>query len=91
MNLQELKKKALENQEVKNAYDDLDVEFKLINQLIHMRKAAGLTQEEVANRMATKKSNICRLEKFGAQPKISTIQKYAKACGYVFGFDFKHL
>lgn len=84
----ELRVKALENKDVKDVYNDLDAEFKLINQLIYMRKTAGLTQEEVANRMATKKSNICRLERFRSQPKISTIQKYAKACGFVFSFEF---
>jgi len=45
-----------------------------------MRKEAGLTQEALAERMGTKKSNI--------SPKISTLMAYAKATGYEMKIDF---
>ncbi|MGR5282826.1 helix-turn-helix domain-containing protein [Photobacterium damselae] len=60
MSLSELKRKALQNPEVKEAYDDLSAEFKLISSLISMREQSGLTQDEVAAKMGTKAPNISR-------------------------------
>lgn len=55
MKLKTLKAKALKNPEVKEAYDALESEFALIDALLTMRQKAGLTQEELAERMGTKK------------------------------------
>ena len=82
MSLQSLKQRALANSEVKAAYEQLEEEFNLIDQLLSMRTAAGLTQEQVAIKMHTKKSNISRLERGNANPSWSTLIKYAQACGY---------
>lgn len=58
-------------------------EYELKGQLIKARIKAGLTQEEVAERMGTTKSAISRLESVNAQnsPSISTLMKYAEAVG----------
>ncbi|MBA3537805.1 MAG: helix-turn-helix transcriptional regulator [Tatlockia sp.] len=90
MNLQNLKNRALQNQEVKTEYEKLDSEFQLIDSLLTIRKKAGLTQEEVASKMGTKKSNISRLEKGGTNPSWKTLQNYAHACGYEVTMKFKH-
>ncbi|WP_271273765.1 helix-turn-helix domain-containing protein [Aliamphritea hakodatensis] len=89
MNVQTLKERALQNEDVRNEYDALESEFSLINQLFEMRKAAGLTQEQVAAVMHTKKSNISRLEKGGVAPKIDTLKRYADACGYDLNLTFQ--
>lgn len=82
MSLQDLKQRALENPEVKAEYERLDGEFRLIDELLSMRSKAGLTQEQVAEKMHTKKSNISRLERGNANPSWATLLKYAHACGY---------
>ena len=84
------KKKALLNQEVKKEYDSLSTAYNLRKKLIAMRKKAGLTQEELAAMLMTKKSNISRLENVNSQisPKISTIEEYAKAVGYKIKINF---
>ena len=82
MSLKTLKKRALTKNEVKHEYDQLESEFSLIDQLLTMRTKAGLTQEQVAQRMHTQKSNISRLETGNANPSWSTLQKYAHACGF---------
>lgn len=87
MSLETLKKRALAKAEVKHEYDQLQSEFSLIDPLLSMRTKAGLTQEEVAQRMQTNKSNISRLEQGNANPRWSTLQKYAHACG--FGLTLK--
>ena len=54
----------------------------LVADLVAARTAAGMTQEEVARKMWTTKSAICRLESGACtRPTLSTIQKYALAVG----------
>ncbi len=54
----------------------------LVSDLVAPRTAAGMTQEEVARRMWTTKSAICRLESgVCTRPTLSTIEKYALAVG----------
>lgn len=81
----EFKQKALSNQKVKAEYDALEEEFLLINELIHARKLAHKTQEEVAKAMKTTKSAISRLESGGRSknhlPSLQTIKRYAEAVG----------
>ena len=62
MSLQKLKQRALTNPEVRVEYEKLDSEFDLIDKLLSMRTKAGLTQEQLAERMQTQKSNVSRLE-----------------------------
>ena len=82
MTLQNLKQEAFKNPEVKKEYDRLESEFILIEQLISMRKEAGLTQEQLAQKMQTHKSNISRLEKENSNPSWKTLLKYASVCGF---------
>jgi len=86
--LQQLKERALKNTEVQREYNALAEEFDMINKLLKMRVAAGLTQDELARRMGTKKSNICRLEKGNTNPSWKTLKKYAHACGFEATMDF---
>lgn len=90
--LAELKQRALQNPEVLDEYQTLTSEFEFIDSLLQMRTAAKLTQEELAIRMGTRKSNICRLEKGGANPSWATLKKYAHACGFeiTMGFHAAH-
>lgn len=82
MSLQNLKTRALKNAEVLAEYEQIESEFSLIDQLLSMRNQAGLTQAQLAERMHTQKSNICRLERGNANPSWATLQKYAHACGF---------
>ena len=87
---EDFKKKAFTNSEVKKEYDSLNAAYELRKRLIRLRKQAGLTQEEMAQLLNTKKSNISRLENVNSKisPKISTIEKYAKAIGYNIDVNF---
>jgi len=85
MNHSELKAIALANPEVKAAYDELTPEFTLLHQMLKARKASGLSQADVAERMGTKPPAITRLESSLGNgkhsPSLATIQKYAHAVG----------
>ncbi|HHT9910531.1 TPA: helix-turn-helix domain-containing protein [Legionella pneumophila] len=91
MKLKTLKAKALKNPEIKEAYDALESEFALIDALLTMRQKAGLTQEELAERMGTKKGNISRLEKGNTNPSWNTLEKYAHACGFDISMAVKRI
>ncbi len=85
------KEKALSNPDVKTEYDALEPVYELRRKLIEMRTRKGVTQNELAKIMKTKKSNISRLEcgEKVSYPTIGTIDKYARALGYKINIDFE--
>ena len=86
----DFKKKALSKKGVKEEYEALDLPYQLRKQLIALRKEAGMTQEELAELLHTKKSNISRLENVNStsSPRLSTIEEYAQAMGYKVNISF---
>jgi predicted transcriptional regulator len=76
----------MQDAEFKQAYESLEEEFSLFDELLRARQAAGLTQAEVARRMGTKTSAVARLETGGGSqkhsPSIATLQRYAEAVGH---------
>jgi ribosome-binding protein aMBF1 (putative translation factor) len=84
------KKSDLERhiEEFKNDYPDLaedfeseyrDFEIGVI--LRQAREDAGMTQEDLANRIHTQKTNISRLERHAEDVKLSTLRRVARALG----------
>ena len=74
--------KARARQGFTEAYDGLELEYRVADQLLKARSRAGLTQDAVAERMGTTKSAISRLEASGKHtPSLATLQRYAKAVG----------
>ncbi|MFI5956861.1 helix-turn-helix domain-containing protein [Cryptosporangium sp. NPDC051539] len=45
------------------------------------RRAAGLSQTELAARMGTSQSSVARLEAGDVDPRMSTLERYAEALG----------
>jgi transcriptional regulator with XRE-family HTH domain len=86
----DFKKKALRDPDVRAEYESLSAAYHLRKKLIGLRKNAGLTQEELARRLHTQKSNISRLENVHSKisPKLSTIEEYARAVGFKLELDF---
>lgn len=56
-------------------------DFKIGVMLRQAREDAGLTQEEIASQMNTKKSAISRIENHAQDIRLSTLNKYATALG----------
>jgi transcriptional regulator with XRE-family HTH domain len=52
-----------------------------IGALSEHRRAAGLSQTEVAARMGTSQSTVARLEAGEVDPRVSTLERYAEALG----------
>ncbi len=55
--------------------------FKIGVMLKLAREDAGLTQEQVAQKLHTKKSAISRIENHAEDIRLSTLEKYARAFG----------
>ena len=75
----------------KAAYEALFPKFDIANQLIAARKAAGLSQTEVAKLLKTKQPAIARLECGGyAKTSIEKLQAYAEVLGYALHLQLIH-
>jgi HTH-type transcriptional regulator / antitoxin HipB len=76
-----IKKRADRDREFSENYEVGYADFKIGVILRQAREAAGLTQEEVAQKLQTKKSAISRIENHADDVRLSTIQRYAEAVG----------
>lgn len=78
-NLNTIKKKAFKNKQVKRAYDDLALEFSIINQIIDKRIKKGMSQKDLALKVGTKQPSIARFESRYYNPTISFLKKISEA------------
>ena len=67
--------------EFAKGYDKGYAEFKVGVLIREAREQAGLTQEEVAKRLHTKKTAISRLEQHATDVRLSTLLKLARVLG----------
>jgi DNA-binding XRE family transcriptional regulator len=90
ISFEDFKEEALKDSEVKAEYEALKPGYELRRKLIELRVKAGLTQEEMAQKLHTQKSNISRLENVNTKssPRLSTLEDYAEAVGYQVNIDF---
>lgn len=77
----QLKKKWMEDPDVRDAFIEMTPEFEISRGLIDARIKAGLTQEEVALRMGTTQSAVARLEGGRSLPSMKSFYRYAEATG----------
>lgn len=73
-------KKWSKDSEFQKAYGELAPEFALARSLIEARVRAGLTQEELADKMGTSQPSIARLES-GHKPSLKTLERVAEMTG----------
>ena len=67
--------------EYKKENDRLQTRYNLIAQIINARHEQKITQAEIAERMGTKKSNICRFESGSYNPSLDFLIKAAASLG----------
>ncbi|MER6936697.1 helix-turn-helix transcriptional regulator [Nocardioides sp. NPDC127514] len=53
----------------------------LLAKLIEARRASGLSQEQVAERLGLSQATISAFERLGNDPHLSTVRRYARAVG----------
>ncbi|HUB49230.1 MAG TPA: helix-turn-helix transcriptional regulator [Acetobacteraceae bacterium] len=78
----------MKDPEYRKEYDALDEEFALAAALIRARAEAGLTQEQLAERMGTKQEVVARWEGGKVLPSTRTLMRLAKATGTTLRISF---
>lgn len=63
------------------AFRALEPEFQIAREVIRLRLARGLSQEELAKKAGTGQPNISRLERGTINPSLHFLQKVAEALG----------
>jgi len=61
------------------AWREAEEEFSIAREVIRARTAAGLSQQELAQRLHTTQSAIARLESGTHAPSVSTLKRVAEA------------
>jgi ribosome-binding protein aMBF1 (putative translation factor) len=87
--VKDLHRKWMKNRKYREAYDELEAEFDLARSVIAARTTAGLTQEQLAQRMATTQSVIARLESGKTRPSTQTLARLAAATGTRLRISFE--
>jgi ribosome-binding protein aMBF1 (putative translation factor) len=80
-NVNDLHRKWMKRKECREAHEALAPEFAVARAVIHARVTAGLTQEQLAKRMATTQSVVARLESGRTRPSTETLERFAAATG----------
>ncbi|GLU34310.1 helix-turn-helix transcriptional regulator [Trinickia caryophylli] len=76
-----LKKRLLADPATQAEYEAQAPEFAVARELIAARVRAGLTQEQVAEKMQTTQSTVARMESGRTMPSLRTLSRYAEATG----------
>ncbi|MFZ5932272.1 MAG: helix-turn-helix domain-containing protein [Pseudomonadota bacterium] len=87
--IKDLHAKWMTDKEYRKEYEALEEEFALAQAIIEARVKAGLTQEQLAERMATSQSAIARLESGRSIPSARTLTRFAKATGTRLRISFE--
>jgi transcriptional regulator with XRE-family HTH domain len=87
--IKDLHSEWLKDPEYRQEYDALAAEFDLARALIEARAHAGLTQEELAERMDTSQSAVARMESGKTMPSSRTLERFAKATGTRLRISFE--
>jgi transcriptional regulator with XRE-family HTH domain len=87
--MDELHAKWMREDAYREAYDALEDEFALAAAMIEARARAGLTQEQVAQRMNTTQTVVARLESGKTKPSTRTLERFAQATGARLRISFE--
>ena len=77
----DIEKILMNDPEFKSEYERLKPRYEVISQIIEERAKQNITQEELAMRAGTQKSNISRLESGSYNPSLDFLAKIARSLG----------
>lgn len=81
MKWDEYKQQKLQNPEFKQAYEELEVEYAIMNEMLKLRGEAGMSQSQLSQKTGITQPDISKLENGKANPSIATLKKVARAFG----------
>jgi DNA-binding XRE family transcriptional regulator len=77
----EVKQLLMRDEDFKAEYEKLKPRYDVISQIIEVRTSQNITQEELALRVGTQRSNISRLESGAYNPSLDFLIKVAQSLG----------
>lgn len=80
---------VLEDPAARAAFEDSQSRSRLVDVLVRFRQRLGLTQTEVATHMGVKQPTISGFETEGSDPRLSTIQRYARSVDAVVVWEVR--
>lgn len=86
--IDELHKGWMKDPAYRAEYDALEGEFALAAAMIRARAEAGLTQEQLAERMGTRQEVVARWEGGKVMPSTRTLERLARATGTKLRISF---
>jgi len=70
-----------EDPELARAYEEVSLEREIARQVLRLRLARRLTQQQLAEVIGTKQTAIARLESGTHRPSLATLEKVCQALG----------
>lgn len=64
---------------VRDAFEDAHARSQVVEALVRLRRRLGLTQSQVATSMGVKQPTVSGFETEGSDPRLSTLQRYARS------------
>lgn len=77
----EMQTELMKSPGYKERYDELELEFSLIREIIRQRNEKGMTQAKLAEKMGTKQSAIARFESGIGNPTLDFLKRLSSALG----------
>ena len=78
---EDIKARLMKDEEFKAEYEKLKPRYELIAQIVDARNQLNMTQEELALRSGTQKSNISRFESGAYNPSLDFVTKIVRSLG----------
>lgn len=78
---EEVLEEELKDPEFKKAWDDLDEEYQIINNLIQARINRNITQKELSRITGIDQGNISKIENAEYNPSLKLLKKLARGLG----------
>lgn len=86
---EEIKNQKSSSPEFKQKWDESREEYRLIGEMISLRKKQSISQKELANLTGTKQQTISRIEKKENSPSLKFFCKLLNALGYELSIQKK--
>jgi transcriptional regulator with XRE-family HTH domain len=77
--LEQYLEEARQDPAFRAAYEDAEERHSILDRLVRLRRAMGLSQTIVAQRMGVRQPTISGFETEDSDPHLSTLQRYARA------------
>ena len=84
----EFKKKSLENPEIREAYEELQPEYDIIQAMIDARKSRNMTQKDLSDVTGITQADISRIENGTRNPSLEMVKRLAAGMGMRLKLEF---